>query len=176
MGKGSKPRPYSISKKEFDERYDQVFASVDVPKVDDGSPKISKDKWEKVQYPDVKISKPKKPFLGRVKGVLRKAIESPIVGVVIKLTPRPIRVVFSWLKMKLIDNDMIKDKKWYQSKTIWSAIIIALTAILQYAGLDFAGNPEVIQAAYEVIYVLAGAFGLVGLRSAIGEQITRKDN
>lgn len=63
------------------------------------------------------------------------------------------------------------DKKWYQSKTVWSAILIALTAILQALGLDFVTNPETMEVIYTVIYALAGAFGLFGLRLAVGERL-----
>lgn len=67
------------------------------------------------------------------------------------------------------------DKKWYQSKTVWSAILIALTAILQSVGLDFVGNPETMEAIYSVMYPLAGAFGLYGLRDAIGKKIGKEE-
>ena len=69
---------------------------------------------------------------------------------------------------------MIKDKPWYQSKTIWSAILILVTGILQALGVDLAGNPELMQTIYEVIYILAGSLGLIGLRAAIGEKIKGK--
>lgn len=69
---------------------------------------------------------------------------------------------------------MIKDKPWYQSKTVWSAILLVLTAVLQALGVDLAGNPEITNTVYEVAYILAGAFGLFGLRAAISDKITKK--
>ena len=74
------------------------------------------------------------------------------------------------IKRKVSPKTMLQNKKWYQSKTIWSAILLILTAILQAVGVDLAGNPEVMATVYEVVYVLAGAFGLYGLRSAIDQQ------
>jgi len=74
------------------------------------------------------------------------------------------------IKRKVSPKTMLQNKKWYQSKTIWSAILLILTAILQAVGVDLAGNPEVMATVYEVVYVLAGAFGLYGLRDAIDQQ------
>ncbi len=50
------------------------------------------------------------------------------------------------------------NKNWYQSKTIWAGIIIALCGIAQVFDINLP---------YDVIYSLAGAFGLYGIRDAI---------
>lgn len=69
----------------------------------------------------------------------------------------------------------IMDKPKLMSKTVWSAILIALTAILQALGVSFVDNPETMQVIYNVMYPLAGAFGLFGLRDAIGKQIKQQE-
>lgn len=63
------------------------------------------------------------------------------------------------------------DKPKLLSKTVWSAIIIALTALLQAFGVDLTADPELTVHIYETVYGLAGAFGLYGLRDAISKQI-----
>ena len=50
------------------------------------------------------------------------------------------------------------NKDWYKSKTIWSAVIIAGVGICQAFGVELP---------FEVIYSLAGAFGIYGIRDAI---------
>lgn len=65
---------------------------------------------------------------------------------------------------------MLQDKKWYQSKTMWSAILLLVTATLQALGVDLMSNPELTATVYQVAMMLAGAFGLYGLRDAIGKQ------
>lgn len=67
------------------------------------------------------------------------------------------------------------DKPKLMSKSIWSAILIALTAILQAVGVDFVGDPEVMSRIYQTMYGLSGAFGLFGLRDAVGKQIGKND-
>src|SRR5690625_682673 len=59
---------------------------------------------------------------------------------------------------------ILKDKPWYKSKSIWSAVLIIVAAICQAIGLD----PVI---AYEFIFAIAGAFGLIGLRQAAAEKI-----
>lgn len=78
-------------------------------------------------------------------------------------------------RRKFQHNPNPMDKPRYLSKTVWSSIIIAATAILQAVGVDFVSNPETMQTIYNVAYSLAGAFGLYGLRSAVGEQIKRSE-
>lgn len=67
-------------------------------------------------------------------------------------------------------NNMLQDKKWYESKTIWSAVILVITSLLQAFGVDLMANPELTATIYEVAMLLAGAGGLYGLRDAIGKQ------
>lgn len=66
---------------------------------------------------------------------------------------------------------VLNDKPWYRSKTIWSAVLILITGILQAAGVDLAANPAAVETVYQVIYTIAGAFGLYGLRDAISKRI-----
>tara|TARA_Y100000310_G_scaffold288771_1_gene314723 strand:+ start:136 stop:294 length:159 start_codon:yes stop_codon:yes gene_type:complete len=50
------------------------------------------------------------------------------------------------------------NKSWYQSKTVWSGLVIAVVGIVQALGYNI---PT------ELVYSLAGAFGLYGIRDAI---------
>jgi len=60
----------------------------------------------------------------------------------------------------------MKDKVWYMSKTVWAGIVIAVVGVLQ--GFD-------VPVQYvEMIYALAGAFGLYGLRVAVAENNGKK--
>ena len=45
-GKGSKPRPYSISQDEYDKRWDAIFGK-DIPEEDDLD--IEEEEWEKLE-------------------------------------------------------------------------------------------------------------------------------
>lgn len=65
---------------------------------------------------------------------------------------------------------VLEDKPWYQSKTMWSVILIVITGALQLFGVNLADTPEVADAIYRTIYTLAGAFGLYGLRDAVGKK------
>lgn len=79
-------------------------------------------------------------------------------------------------------GDALKSKPKYKimnkspllSKTVWSAMLIALTAVLSALGVDFSANPELVQNIYEIIFGLAGAFGLYGLREAVATEIQDK--
>ena len=55
----------------------------------------------------------------------------------------------------------MKDKPWWQSKTVLAGIVIAVIGILN--GLDVSVQYV------ETIYAVAGAFGLYGLRDAVGK-------
>lgn len=79
------------------------------------------------------------------------------------------KVALGLQRRKFQHNPNPMDKPRYLSKTVWSAIIIAATAILQAVGVDFVSNPETMQTIYNVAYSLAGAFGLYGLRDAVGK-------
>ena len=53
------------------------------------------------------------------------------------------------------------EKKFYQSKTMWAGIIIAAWGVLTACGVEL---PT------ELIISLAGALGIVGLRTAIDQK------
>lgn len=55
----------------------------------------------------------------------------------------------------------MKDKPFLTSKTIWAGLIIAIVGVLQAFNVPL---PYI-----EMIYSLAGAFGLYGIRDAIGK-------
>jgi hypothetical protein len=76
---------------------------------------------------------------------------------------------------KLTKRTMLNGKKWYKSKTIWSAILIVVLAVLQGVGVDLMANPELTSTVFEVLMLLAGAFGLYGLRDAIDKQSQKYD-
>lgn len=72
---------------------------------------------------------------------------------------------------------VLKDKPWYQSKTMWSALIIAITGSLQaFVGVDVTANPELMETIYQLVYTLAGGFGLYGLRAAIADKSDKIDS
>lgn len=82
-----------------------------------------------------------------------------------------------WALQRIITKKTTKtmglnQKKTLLSKTVWSAILIALIAILNALGVDFVNDPEVMQSIWNVGYALAGAFGLYGLRDAIDKKRT----
>src|SRR5690625_2427873 len=64
---------------------------------------------------------------------------------------------------------IIKDKPWYQSKTIWGALFTILFAVLLNFGVDITANPELTDSILQVAMILSGAFGAYGLRDAIGK-------
>ena len=53
------------------------------------------------------------------------------------------------------------DKSWYKSKTIWTSIIAGVVGVLQAFG--------VIESVPEVVWTLLAAFGLYGVRDAVGK-------
>lgn len=60
-----------------------------------------------------------------------------------------------------ITGEKMLDKKWYKSKTIWSAIVLAIIGVAQSFGYELP---------YELIYTITAAFGLYGVRDAIGKK------
>ena len=56
---------------------------------------------------------------------------------------------------------VIADKAWWKSKTIWTSIVAGGVGVLQAAGL--------IEAVPEVVWTLLAAFGLYGVRDAVGK-------
>ncbi len=56
---------------------------------------------------------------------------------------------------------VIADKAWYKSKTVWTSVIAGVVGVAQAAG--------VIEAVPEVVWTLLAAFGLYGVRDAVGK-------
>jgi hypothetical protein len=56
---------------------------------------------------------------------------------------------------------VIADKAWWKSKTIWTSVVAGGVGVLQAAGL--------IEAVPEVVWTLLAAFGLYGVRDAVGK-------
>ena len=56
---------------------------------------------------------------------------------------------------------IIADKAWYKSKTVWTSVIAGVVGVAQAAG--------VIEAVPEVLWTLLAAFGLYGVRDAVGK-------
>ena len=123
----------------------------------------------------------RRPLLDRIKSFISGqsrlgATVGSILDVVTIFVPwgNAISKVRKVIKRKT--NPMLKlnDKAWYQSKTYWSAIIVLLTGLLQMAGVGFVENPEVMQTIYTIIYHVAAALGLVGLRDAVDKKKVTK--
>ena len=55
----------------------------------------------------------------------------------------------------------IADKAWWKSKTVWTSIVAGVVGVAQAAGL--------IEAVPEVVWTLLAAFGLYGVRDAVGK-------
>ena len=56
---------------------------------------------------------------------------------------------------------VIADKAWWKSKTVWTSIVAGVVGGAQAAGL--------IEAVPEVVWTLLAAFGLYGVRDAVGK-------
>ena len=56
---------------------------------------------------------------------------------------------------------VIADKAWWKSKTIWCSVVAGAVGVLQAAG--------VVEAVPEVVWTLLAAFGLYGVRDAVGK-------
>ena len=56
---------------------------------------------------------------------------------------------------------VIADKAWYKSRTVWTSVIAGVVGVAQAAG--------VIEAVPEVVWTLLAAFGLYGVRDAVGK-------
>ena len=56
---------------------------------------------------------------------------------------------------------IIADKAWYKSKTVWTSVIAGVVGVAQAAGL--------IESVPEVVWTLLAAFGLYGVRDAVGK-------
>ena len=56
---------------------------------------------------------------------------------------------------------VIADKAWWKSKTVWTSVIAGVVGVAQAAGI--------IEAVPEVVWTLLAAFGLYGVRDAVGK-------
>jgi hypothetical protein len=56
---------------------------------------------------------------------------------------------------------IIADKAWWKSKTVWTSVIAGVVGVAQAAGL--------IESVPEVVWTLLAAFGLYGVRDAVGK-------
>jgi len=56
---------------------------------------------------------------------------------------------------------VIADKAWWKSKTVWTSVVAGVVGVAQAAGL--------IEAVPEVVWTLLAAFGLYGVRDAVGK-------
>jgi hypothetical protein len=56
---------------------------------------------------------------------------------------------------------VIADKAWWKSKTIWTSVVAGVVGVAQAAG--------VVEAVPEVVWTLLAAFGLYGVRDAVGK-------
>jgi hypothetical protein len=56
---------------------------------------------------------------------------------------------------------ILKEKAWWKSKTVWTSIVAGAVGVLQAVGL--------IEAVPEVVWTLLAAFGLYGVRDAVGK-------
>ena len=56
---------------------------------------------------------------------------------------------------------IIADKVWWKSKTVWTSVIVGVVGVLQALGA--------IETVPEVVWTLLAAFGLYGVRDAVGK-------
>jgi|TARA_R100000027_G_scaffold64577_1_gene58177 hypothetical protein len=56
---------------------------------------------------------------------------------------------------------VIADKQWWKSKTIWTSVVAGVVGVLQAAG--------VVDQVPEVVWTLLGSFGLYSVRDAVGK-------
>ena len=56
---------------------------------------------------------------------------------------------------------VIADKAWWKSKTVWTSVVAGVVGVAQAEG--------VIEAVPEVVWTLLAAFGLYGVRDAVGK-------
>ncbi len=57
--------------------------------------------------------------------------------------------------------EVIAYKAWYKSKTVWTSVVAGVVGVAQAAG--------VIEAVPDVVWQLLAAFGLYGVRDAVGK-------
>ena len=56
---------------------------------------------------------------------------------------------------------VIADKQWWKSKTIWTSVVAGVVGVLQAAG--------VVDQVPEVVWTLLASFGLYSVRDAVGK-------
>ena len=56
---------------------------------------------------------------------------------------------------------IIADKVWWKAKTVWTSVIVGVVGVLQALGA--------IETVPEVVWTLLAAFGLYGVRDAVGK-------
>ena len=57
--------------------------------------------------------------------------------------------------------EVIADKAWWKSKTIWTSVVAGVVGVLQAAG--------VVDQVPEVVWTLLASFGLYSVRDAVGK-------
>lgn len=134
---------------------------------------IPKPELEKLEYEfDYSIDR-KNPFFKRVGAFFRGQNKlgrtvGNILDIALVFIPYG-KTVNSGRKLLIsILNRNTMDKPKLLSKTVWSAIIIAITGVLAALDVSFVSNPETMEVIYNVIFALASALGIYGLRDAVG--------
>jgi len=57
--------------------------------------------------------------------------------------------------------EVISDKEWWKSKTIWTSVIAGAVGVLQAAG--------VVDQVPELVWTILASFGLYSVRDAVGK-------
>lgn len=67
-------------------------------------------------------------------------------------------------------------KNWYQSKTIWGALVVILASLLRLAGIEFgiAEQAELTDALTTIAGAAGGVLALYGRLTAVSTIVTRK--
>lgn len=118
----------------------------------------------------------KKPFFKRLKRTFtpqkklgRTIFDIADLALIFLPGATPVKII-NKIRGKMMDKPKLK------SKSIWCAIIIFVTALLENVlGIDFGASPEMVDAVYKIIYFGASALGIVGLRDAVGKMINKQD-
>jgi len=56
------------------------------------------------------------------------------------------------------------EKKWYQSKTKWGALLVGLSAVLATIGGYLSGNVDLTSAFYQLMTEVGVVCGILGIR------------
>lgn len=144
---------------------------------------LSESRIRNVEVEFEKFYEKDRSFIDRAKSFVKGETEAGrTVGIIFDVVLLPFtkartarelaRIVIN--RKQKVTNMALSSKKWYQSKTVWSAVLILLITVLNVLGLDFVNDPEVMTQVWNVSYALAGALGLYGLRDAIDKQRDEK--